>query len=110
MVVLLVVVSMTSVANAQSGSVFSPRKQVATIILSGLGGAVLGMSTLSFYGRPQDHLQNIALGFSIGVIGGASYTFYRVATRPVGALDDGWIHPHQLQITPVQMVGWNIQF
>src|SRR5580704_14870733 len=32
-----------------------PRKQLATIIFAGLGGAILGLSTLSFYGRPQDY-------------------------------------------------------
>ena len=45
-----------------------PRKQLATILFAGLGGAVLGLSTLSFYGRPQDKLENIAIGFAVGVI------------------------------------------
>lgn len=59
-----------------------PRKQLATIIFAGLGGAVLGLSTLSFYGRPQDNLSNIAVGFAVGVIAGTVIVTYRAATNP----------------------------
>ncbi len=59
-----------------------PRRQLATIIFAGLAGAILGLSTLSFYGRPQDKLSNIAVGFAIGIIVGASYTTYKTATDP----------------------------
>ena len=65
-----------------SASSVSPRKQMATIIYSGLGGLVLGLSTLSFYGRPQDHMENIGVGFAVGVIVGAAYTTYRAASTP----------------------------
>lgn len=58
------------------------RKQIATIIFAGLAGAILGLSTLSFYGRPQDKLSNIAVGFAVGVIGGTIYTTYQAATAP----------------------------
>jgi hypothetical protein len=59
-----------------------PRKQLTTIVFAGVAGAILGLSTLSFYGRPQDKLNNIALGFAIGVIGGAIFTTYKAATQP----------------------------
>jgi hypothetical protein len=59
-----------------------PRRQLATILFAGLGGAILGLSTLSFYGRPQDKLENIAIGFAFGVIAGTSYVTYKAATRP----------------------------
>jgi hypothetical protein len=55
---------------------------LATIIFAGLGGAVLGLSTLSFYGRPQDNLSNIAIGFAVGVIAGTTYVTYTAATNP----------------------------
>ena len=61
-----------------------PRQQLATIIFAGLAGAILGLSTLSFYGRPQDKLSNIAIGFAVGVISGTVYTTYKAATRPYG--------------------------
>ena len=63
------------------------RRQVATIIFSGLAGAILGLSTLSFYGRPQDKLNNVAVGGALGIIGGTIYTTYKSATRPYDALD-----------------------
>ncbi len=59
-----------------------PRRQLGTIIYAGLGGAVLGLSTLSFYGRPQDKLANIAIGFAVGVIGGTAAVTYSAATNP----------------------------
>lgn len=78
----------TSFAQAKGGGTSTekseggPRKQLTTIVFAGLAGAILGLSTLSFYGRPQDKLNNIALGFAIGVIGGAVYTTYKAATQP----------------------------
>jgi hypothetical protein len=60
----------------------SPRKHLTNIVFAGLAGAILGLSTLSFYGRPQDKLSNIAVGFAIGVIGGAMYTTYKAAAEP----------------------------
>lgn len=59
-----------------------PRKQLTTIVFAGIAGAILGLSTLSFYGRPQDRLNNIAIGFALGVIGGAVYSTYKAATQP----------------------------
>ncbi len=59
-----------------------PRRQVALIIFSGLGGAILGLSTLSFYGRPQDKLSNIAIGFALGIIGGTIFVTYKAASQP----------------------------
>lgn len=59
-----------------------PRKQLATIVFAGLGGAILGLSTLSFYGRPQDKLSNIAIGFAFGVIGGTALVTFKAATNP----------------------------
>lgn len=59
-----------------------PRRHLANIVFAGLAGAVLGLSTLSFYGRPQDRLSNIAVGFAIGVIGGTMYSTYKAAAEP----------------------------
>lgn len=59
-----------------------PKKHLATIIFSGLAGGVLGLSTLSFYGRPQDKLGNITLGVGIGIIAGTIYVVYNAARNP----------------------------
>lgn len=73
------------IAGAQNSSTTQasgPKKQLSTIVVAGLGGAVLGLSTLSFYGRPQDHLSNIGIGFGVGVIIGTIYTTYQAASSP----------------------------
>jgi hypothetical protein len=80
-------IALPQVAFAQAGvdevrQSSGPRRQLATIIFAGLAGAILGLSTLSFYGRPQDKLSNIAVGFALGIIVGASYTTYKTATEP----------------------------
>jgi hypothetical protein len=51
----------------------SVRGQVARIMMSGLGGAVFGVSTLSFYGEPQKHLSNVAIGAALGLLVGSIY-------------------------------------
>jgi hypothetical protein len=79
--------ALTAPAWAQSPNdapppVGGPRKQLATILYAGLGGAVLGLSTLSFYGRPQDKLSNIAIGFAVGIMAGTAIVTYGAATNP----------------------------
>lgn len=61
---------------------YGPRRQISTIVYMGLAGAVLGLSTLSFYGRPQDKLTNIPIGFGLGVVVGTIYMTYQAATNP----------------------------
>jgi hypothetical protein len=78
-----IIICMTTSAFAQDAVVrkkSGPRRQLATILFAGLGGAILGLSTLSFYGRPQDNLGNIGLGFAVGVIAGTIYVTYKSAT------------------------------
>lgn len=88
LVVALIVLPLSSASAQPAGgggktkqTVQSPRKQVTTIIFSGLAGAVLGLSTLSFYGRPQERLSNIAVGGAIGLIIGAGYSTYQAARQ-----------------------------
>ena len=59
-----------------------PRRHLTTIVMAGLAGAILGLSTLSFYGRPQDRLSNIGVGFAVGIIIGTAYTTYKAAAEP----------------------------
>jgi hypothetical protein len=67
---------------AAQTSAQGPRRHLTTIVMAGLAGAILGLSTLSFYGRPQDRLSNIATGFAIGIVIGACYTTYKAAAEP----------------------------
>lgn len=52
------------------------KRNVATVLFASLGGAILGLSTLSFYGEPQEHTNNITLGALIGFVGGVGYVLY----------------------------------
>lgn len=64
-------------SQAQTSSSQSFRRNAATVIFWGLGGAVLGLSTLSFYGKPQEHLSNIYVGLGAGLMAGTGYVYYR---------------------------------
>lgn len=66
---------LTHSASAQmsTGGMGGFRRGVATVMFAGLGGAVLGLSTLSFYGEPQDHIGNIWTGLAVGALAGAGY-------------------------------------
>lgn len=70
----------TNSSNDKGGG--GTKKQIGTIIFAGIAGAILGLSTLSFYGRPQEKLSNIAVGFAFGVIIGAAYTTFKAASSP----------------------------
>lgn len=55
------------------------KSAVQIIVLSGLAGAVLGLSTLSFYDNPQRNLRNISIGAAIAVVMGTLYVTTRTA-------------------------------
>lgn len=63
------------------------KRNVAAILFSSLGGAILGLSTLSFYGEPQEHTENISIGALLGFLAGSSYVIYD-SSRPVRPTGD----------------------
>jgi hypothetical protein len=69
----------TSVSSAQNSR--NIKRGVATVLFSTLGGAILGLSTLPFYGEPQEHTENIATGALIGALAGGGYLLYD-SSRP----------------------------
>ncbi len=48
----------------------STQNDILLVAGAGVGGAVLGLSTLSFYDKPSRHLANIWTGAAIGIIAG----------------------------------------
>lgn len=52
------------------------KRSIATVLFSTLGGALLGLSTLSFYDNAQDHTENITVGSLLGFMGGVGYVAY----------------------------------
>lgn len=48
---------------------------------AGVGGAILGLSTLSFMDRPSKHVSNIWTGAALGVIAGVIVVAYNSAQK-----------------------------
>lgn len=78
--VALIALSICQVSSAQmqaqastNSELIGFRRGLATVMLAGLGGAILGLSTLSFYGDPQEHVGNIWTGLAVGSLGGGLY-------------------------------------
>lgn len=57
------------------------KRNVAAVLFASLGGAVLGLSTLPFYGEPQEHTNNISTGALLGFVGGLVFVAYD-GTKP----------------------------
>lgn len=89
----LLLISQGSLAQTSTTSV---RRNVATIMFTGLAGAVLGLSTLSFYGEPQEHVGNIWTGLAVGVVAGSAYVLSRNSGSNYDAIQ--WpTNPHQMK-------------
>jgi drug/metabolite transporter (DMT)-like permease len=85
---LLVIASLFFVCSstwAQQSSTRTVKRNVATVLFSTLGGAILGLSTLPFYGEPQEHTDNISLGALVGFVAGTGYVAYNVTQPEVAA-------------------------
>ncbi len=52
---------------------------LSLVAYAGVGGAVLGLSTLSFVDEPSEHLKNIIVGGAIGIIVGVAFVAYKQA-------------------------------
>lgn len=63
------------------------RRQVKTILLGGLAGGAVGLSTLSFYGRPQTKLTHIPIGVAVGLVLGTVVSTYQLVNNPHEFLD-----------------------
>ena len=75
-----------SVSSAQQNS-RNVKRGVATVLFSTLGGAILGLSTLSFYGEPQEHTENIMTGALVGLIAGSGYLLYSTSQPEPAPVD-----------------------
>ncbi len=72
-------------ASPTTGSPLEVKNAVGTVLLAGMVGGVLGLSTLSFYDRPQDNIRNIYFGAGGGMILATIYMTLTVATNPLPA-------------------------
>jgi hypothetical protein len=59
----------------------STKNDFLIVVSAGLGGAILGLSTLSFVEEPKDHTDNIMTGAAIGIIVGVAVVAYMQAEK-----------------------------
>jgi uncharacterized membrane protein YebE (DUF533 family) len=59
----------------------STQNDIMIVGIAGAGGAILGLSTLSFVDKPSKHVSNIWTGAALGVIAGVVYVAYNSAQR-----------------------------
>lgn len=59
----------------------STQNDILLVAAAGAGGAVIGLSTLSFVEKPSKHISNIWTGAAIGVIVGVIFVAYNSAQR-----------------------------
>jgi capsular polysaccharide biosynthesis protein len=58
-----------------------PIKDISIVLGTGVVGALLGLSTLSFVDEPDEHLKNIAIGGAIGIVIGVGVVIFSQATK-----------------------------
>lgn len=51
------------------------------VLGAGIGGAVLGLSTLSFVDKPAEHLKNVVVGGALGIITGVAIVSISQASK-----------------------------
>lgn len=59
----------------------STQNDIMLIGAAAAGGAILGLSTLSFVDKPSKHISNIWTGAAIGVIAGVIFVAYNSAQK-----------------------------
>ena len=65
------------------GSPLEIKNAMGTILVSGLVGGILGLSTLSFYDRPEDNIRNIFFGAGGAMMIATIYMTMIVANSPL---------------------------
>src|SRR5690349_19210439 len=67
---------LTSAFGQEDDFMKSTQNDIMLVAAAGAGGAVLGLSTLSFYDKPSKHIGNIWTGAAIGIIAGVIFVAY----------------------------------
>jgi hypothetical protein len=71
-------------ALAQDGEddlIKNTQNDILIVAASGAGGAILGLSTLSFVETPSKHVSNIWTGAALGIIAGVIFVAYNSAQK-----------------------------
>lgn len=101
----------TTQAQTSSTGMAGFKKNLATVMFAGLGGAVLGLSTLSFYGKPEEHIGNIWLGLGVGLIGGTVYVSMQPSATKTDYGKTQWPqNPHQKSTKAQSLMAYQWSF
>ncbi|PIK16521.1 hypothetical protein [Halobacteriovorax sp. JY17] len=92
-------------AEGEAGILQESVGDLTTVAAIGLGGAVLGLSTLSFTKEPKDHLKNILVGGAIGIIAGVGIVAWQQATKSKGVIESGSIESAE-EFSTARRVAW----
>jgi hypothetical protein len=84
-------------------------RDIYVVTGAGLGGAILGLSTLSFVDEPGDHLKNIVIGGSIGIIIGVAVVAYSQATKSQNLYNEGAAPGASLEFNSNERLVWHKQ-
>ncbi len=68
-------------AQAEDDIISSTQNDIMLVGIAGASGAILGLSTLSFYDKPSTHISNVWTGAAIGVIAGVIWVAYNSASK-----------------------------
>ena len=68
-------------ANPADSLIDDSVRDFSIVMGSGLVGAVLGLSTLSFVDTPSEHLKNIAVGGAVGIVVGVGVVVFGQVSR-----------------------------
>ncbi len=79
---MLLTFSLSTVQAEEGYEIIDESLQDLNVVMgTGLGGAVLGLSTLSFVEKPSEHLKNVILGASLGIIIGVGIVAFSQANK-----------------------------
>ncbi len=96
--------------NAKSSGILDGAKSDMTLILAlGAGGAILGLSTLSFVETPKDHLKNILVGGAIGIIIGVGVVAWRQATASKEYMGANMLEENSKLFSSVERQNWHYE-
>ena len=80
-IILLTMNPIAAQAQDSGGLVDDSVRDMTVVFGTGLVGAILGLSTLSFVEEPSEHTKNITVGGAIGIIFGVGIVVFNQASR-----------------------------
>jgi len=68
-------------AEGEDDIIKNTQNDIFLVAGAGAGGALIGLSTLSFYDKPSKHISNVWTGAAIGIIAGVVFVAYSSAQK-----------------------------